>query len=92
VPLGATNGFVQNSIGRSVEGYSEKVHYFCRNVLQVEYAFCLAKVTARSKSVHHRIGMKINGRDLLWMALLRSHGYLFTLFRCFCVLVSTMYE
>jgi hypothetical protein len=70
----------------------KKVHYFCRNVLQVEYAFCLAKVTASSKRVHHRIGMKINGRDLLWMALLRSHRYLFALFRCFCVLVSTMYE
>jgi hypothetical protein len=27
--------------------------------------FCLAKVTTSSKCVHHRIGMEINGRNLL---------------------------
>jgi hypothetical protein len=43
VPLGATNGFVQNSIGCSIEEYSKMIHYLCRNVLQVELHFALQK-------------------------------------------------
>jgi hypothetical protein len=50
VPLGVRNGFVQYTIGRSVEEYSETVHYLCRNVLYVEYALCLTKVARKFKA------------------------------------------
>jgi hypothetical protein len=50
VPLGATNGFVHNFIGQSVEQYSETVPYPYRNVLQVEYVFCLAKAARKFKA------------------------------------------
>jgi hypothetical protein len=50
VPLGATNSFVQNTIGQSVEEYSEMAHYLCRNVVHVEYALCPTKAARKFKA------------------------------------------
>jgi hypothetical protein len=44
-------------LDKSVEKYLKMVHYLCRNVLQVEFAFCLAKADASLNLVHRQVSM-----------------------------------
>jgi hypothetical protein len=60
VSLGATNIFVQNSIGRSVEESSEMVPYLCWNTLQVECTLCLAKAALVFYKSNYTIGIESN--------------------------------